>query len=130
MSIWTSFVKIWTVCNCEFHANFLTFVGLYNCFSDLMANIWEEAILILAENLNLGRRYLITPVNIEVQPSLSTLKRFCNLWYLLTGITQPPEVKKIRFSTCGSVYFCMFPCSKRHSFRVYLDTVQNTIQKT
>ena len=27
-----------------------------------MANIWEEAISILAENLNLGRSYLITTV--------------------------------------------------------------------
>ena len=29
MSTWTSFVKIWTVSNCEFNANFLTFLGLY-----------------------------------------------------------------------------------------------------
>ena len=30
MSTWTSFVKIWTVSNCEFNANFLTFLGLYH----------------------------------------------------------------------------------------------------
>ena len=30
MSSWTSFVKIWTVSNCEFIANFLTFLGLYH----------------------------------------------------------------------------------------------------
>ena len=30
MSTWTSFVKIWTVSNCEFDANFLTFFGLYH----------------------------------------------------------------------------------------------------
>ena len=28
MSTSTSFVKIWTVSNCEFNANFLTFLGL------------------------------------------------------------------------------------------------------
>ena len=28
MSTWTSFVKIWTVRNCEFDANFLTFLDL------------------------------------------------------------------------------------------------------
>ena len=30
LSTWTSFVKIWTVSNCEFNANFLTFWGLYH----------------------------------------------------------------------------------------------------
>ena len=29
MSICTAFVIIWTVSNCEFNANFLTFLGLY-----------------------------------------------------------------------------------------------------
>ena len=32
-----------------------------------MANIWEEAISILAGNLNLGRSYLITTVLQEVK---------------------------------------------------------------
>ena len=35
MSIWLSFVNIWTVCNCEFNANFLTFGGLYYLFFEL-----------------------------------------------------------------------------------------------
>ena len=30
MSTWTSFVKIWTVSNCELDANFLTFLSLYH----------------------------------------------------------------------------------------------------
>ena len=73
MSTWTSFVKIWTVSNCEFNVNFLTFLGLYTlafCTRNYwrwlnhnwMANIWERAISILAGNLNLGRSYLITTV--------------------------------------------------------------------
>ena len=32
MSTRTSFVKIWTVSNCEFNANFLTFLSLYHLF--------------------------------------------------------------------------------------------------
>ena len=30
MSNWTSYVRIWTVSNCELIANFLTFLGLYH----------------------------------------------------------------------------------------------------
>ena len=30
MSTWTSFVKIWTVDNCEFNANFVIFLGFYH----------------------------------------------------------------------------------------------------
>ena len=32
MSAWASFVNIWTVSNCEFNVNFLTFLGLYHLF--------------------------------------------------------------------------------------------------
>ena len=35
MSNWTSFVKIWKVSNCEFNANFLTFLDLYHLLYDL-----------------------------------------------------------------------------------------------
>ena len=66
MTTWTSFVKIWTVNNCEFNANFLSFLGLYHLLFTLQTigvsliiiwwlNIWEKTILILAVNLNLGR---------------------------------------------------------------------------
>ena len=73
MSTWTSFVKIWTVSNCEFNATFLTSLGLYHLLFaletievslnlHLMANIWEKTISTLAGNLNLGHNYLITTV--------------------------------------------------------------------
>ena len=74
MSTSTSFVKIWTVGNCEFNDNFLTFFGLYLLLAlcsrnywnllnhHLMANIWEKSISILVGNLNLGRSHLITTV--------------------------------------------------------------------
>ena len=53
MSIWTSFVKFWTiVSDCEFDANFLTFLGLYHLLFALetiellntISNIWEKTI--------------------------------------------------------------------------------------
>ena len=52
MNTWTSFVKIWTVSNCEFNANFVTFWGLYHLLfaletvevsNHLMANIWGKS---------------------------------------------------------------------------------------
>ena len=74
IQISSSFVKILQVCIREFKANFLFLGRLYglvfdldrNYWSqldhDLMANIWEKAIAILARNLNSGRSYLITAV--------------------------------------------------------------------
>ena len=41
---------------------------------------------------------------------------------LLSRITQPPEVA-LNTSIFVSVSFCMFPCSKGHSVRAYLDTI-------
>ena len=73
MGIWSSFVKIWLICSCEFKANFLSFLvfiplGFFSrsywryLNHHLMANIWEKAILILVGNLNSGLSYLITTV--------------------------------------------------------------------
>jgi hypothetical protein len=93
MSTWTSFVKIWTVGNFEIITNFLTFLGLYHLLFSLktvgvwlnhhlLANIWEIAVSILAENLNLGRSYMITTVknqqviNILYPNKNPSLKRF------------------------------------------------------
>ena len=59
MSTWTLFVKIWTVSNCEFNANILTFLSLYHLLFVLET---IGVISILAGNLNLGRSYLITTV--------------------------------------------------------------------
>ena len=38
----------------------------------------------------------------------------------LTAITKPPE---IHFSVSVSVSFFVFPCSKGHLIRAYLDTI-------
>ena len=44
MSIWTSFVKIWTVCNYEFNTHFLTFGGSYRFWSKKIFKLhaWVE----------------------------------------------------------------------------------------
>ena len=54
MSTWTSFVKIWTVSNCKFNANFLTFLGLYHLLFALETIWWL--------NLNLVCCYFIITV--------------------------------------------------------------------
>jgi hypothetical protein len=73
MSIWTSFVKVWTVCNCGLNANFLTFLDL-NQLMLYLENIgvswiiiwWlifkEKPKSIKAGNLNSRLSYLITTV--------------------------------------------------------------------
>ena len=46
----------------------------------------------------------------------------------LTTITQPPEVLlNTFFSVFVSVSFFIFTCSKGHSVRAYLDTIQMTL---
>ena len=45
----------------------------------------------------------------------------------LTAITQPPEVLVYTFVCFVSVSFFMFPCSKGHSVRAYLDTIWMTL---
>ena len=54
------FIKIWSVCSCEFKANFYHLVfHLETIRVKLSSIIWEEYISILAENLNPGLSYLI-----------------------------------------------------------------------
>ena len=52
MSIWPLLVKIWTICNCEFDASFLTFLGLYLLV--FLRYIWEKA------RINNGRKFEFT----------------------------------------------------------------------
>ena len=81
MSTWTSFGKIWTVSNCEFYANFLTFWGLHHLLFALetigvKSSYWlifEKKSFILVGNLNLVCSYLITTVMKRVLYILASL---------------------------------------------------------
>ena len=83
MSIWTSYVKIWSVCNLEFNANSLTFWGLYHLSFDLetIGVRWlifeKKSKSIMAENLNSGLSYLITTVCNWIENATG---RKCNKW--------------------------------------------------
>ena len=51
----------------------------------------------------------------------NVIKRVIYYWNP-AGITQPPEVLYIHLSVSVSVSFFMFPCSKGHLARAYLDS--------
>jgi hypothetical protein len=89
MRTWTSFVKICTVSNCKFKANFMTFWHYTTCFllQKLLESVksssdtfWEISISILAANLILGRFYFITTVKTDIfivqNFETSTLSKF------------------------------------------------------
>ena len=59
----------------------------------------------------------------------TVIKRVICYWNP-AGIMKIPEILQIHLSVFMSVSFFMFPCSKGHSVRAYLDTISMTLVLT
>ena len=121
MSTWTSFVELWTVCNCDFNANFLTFLDLYHLLVSLdCKNYCFHLYFAEISHFNFGGKF-------EFRSKLSYYNCICSYFKLIDTLCF--YFTTVHCHLSAGKHLCYwpwptwssFPCVARHSYYLLSD---------